>query len=99
MNRTFIGTITGGIATIELASVNLWTGILAAALTIICLIPTAIKNWHNLLYDYREFQNETGNRGFLSFLGYCVYVRRVQRAEKKSNVIPFADSPDKSGTD
>lgn len=91
MNRTTLGTISGTVATVELSAVNLWLGMFAAFLTIICLIPTAIKNWHELLINYRAHKNETGSSGFFAFVDYLL-VRRLQRIAAKADTAKVVGS-------
>lgn len=93
MSRVAVGTGTGIVATIELGKVNLVLGSLAAFATIICLLPTGIKNYRDLIYDYRRHKTETGSSGFFAFVDYLL-ARRVQDANAKTAAIPVRDGSD-----
>jgi hypothetical protein len=67
------GIVAGGIATITWATIHLWLGILATLLTILCLLPTAVKNWRELRKDYALFLfaiDETHSRWL--FFSFCI---------------------------
>lgn len=72
MNKEAVGIISGGLATITLAEVNLWAGLAVACLTVICLFPSAVLNWRKFLYDYHEYKTDLRVSGVWAFLYFCI---------------------------
>lgn len=52
-----LGLTSGTVATVTLANVNLFIGICAGLLTIICLLPNGVKNWREMLENYESFKD------------------------------------------
>lgn len=68
-----IGTITGGIATLSLAQINLWFGLCVSLITILCLTPTMLLNWRKLLLEYEYYlQENTETRSVWNFLNFLL---------------------------
>ncbi len=51
-----LGFTSGTVATVTLANVNLFVGICAGLLTIICLLPSGVKNWREMREQYEVFK-------------------------------------------
>ena len=76
MNRTHAGIGSGILATLTLSEVSIWLGMGATFLTILCLFPSAVMNWRNLILNYEKFSTETGKSGFIYFALFCSGVLR-----------------------
>lgn len=87
-----LGAGSGALATVSLANVNLLVGIAAGLITIICLIPSGVTKWRNLLYDYRKHQARSGDYGLFAFPRYCL--GGMQKRPEDRNAVPPGDFTD-----
>lgn len=73
MTKEHTGFLSGIIALVTLANVNLLIGCCTGVLMGICLLPVAVKRWRALLEDYKAAAVRVSRpRNIATFTRYCL---------------------------